>query len=186
MRKVVCSIGVSLDGFVSGPDGGLDWAPPDEELFAALVEEFRGIGAYLLGRRLHALMTVWEGDDAPARSEDELEWGRLWRAVPKVVFSRTLTSVEGSARLATRDLAAEVAHWRTRPGTGEISVGGPELLAAAAAAGLVDEYRVRVHPVVLGGGTPLFPRTEEQVDLELVESRTFRGGVVALRYRVVR
>lgn len=189
-RKVVCSMGVSLDGYVVGPDGGFDWSTPDEEVFRAATDEVRHLGVHFLGRRLYETMSYWETadqDPSLAASAPELEFAAIWRRLPKVVFSTTLPSVQGSrTELANGDLAEEVARWRAEPGEGDIAVGGAGLIAAAAAAGVVDEYRLRVHPVLVGGGTPFFPRDERRVDLELVETRTFGARVVSLRYRVVR
>ncbi len=103
-----------------------------------------------------------------------------------MVFSTTLSAVQGTARLASGGLAAEVERWRAEPGEGDIAIGGATLAAEAAASGLIDEYRARVYPVLVGGGIPFFPQRERQVDLELVESRTFSSGVVYLRHRVTR
>jgi dihydrofolate reductase len=185
VHDVTCSMSASLDGFATGPDGGLDWAVPDEEVFRYATDEVRRAGVHLLGRRLHEAMLVWEtADRDPSRTDAEREFAALWQRLPKVVFSSTLAAVEGSsARLATGSLEEEVARLRAEPGNGDIAVGGPALAAAAAAAGLVDEWRVRVHPVLVGGGTPLFPHHEQRVGLDLVETRTFGSGVVLLRYR---
>jgi dihydrofolate reductase len=103
-----------------------------------------------------------------------------------VVFSRTLSAVRGNARLATGSLAEEIARLRAEPGQGEIAIGGAALAAEAAELGLIDEYRARVYPVLVGGGIPYFPRGERRVDLELVETRTFSSNVVYLHYRVAR
>jgi dihydrofolate reductase len=102
------------------------------------------------------------------------------------VFSTTLSAVQGNARLASGGLAEEIVRLRAEPGEGDIAIGGATLAAEAAALGLIDEYRVVVHPVLVGGGTPFFPRRERRVDLELVETRIFSSRVLYLRYRVVR
>ncbi|MGH8890781.1 MAG: dihydrofolate reductase family protein, partial [Acidothermaceae bacterium] len=115
-----------------------------------------------------------------------LEWAAIWNALPKVVFSTTLSAVQGNARLAAGDVSEEIAQLRAEPGEGDIAIGGAALAADAAALGLIDEYRARVHPVLVGGGIPYFPRSERRVDLELVETRTFSSSVVYLRYRVAR
>lgn len=187
MGPVVCSLSVSLDGFLVGPDGGFDWAAPSEEVFAFATDEVRAVGVHLLGRRLYETMRYWDtAPDDPALGEDERAFAALWNALPKVVLSRTLTSVEGSYALATGDLAAEVTRWRAEPGPGAVAVGGADLLASAAALDLVDEYRLRVCPVLVGGGRSLFPQEGRQVDLELVDVRTFASGVVHLHHRVRR
>lgn len=186
MRKVTCSMGVSLDGFFVDADGGLDWSAPSEEVFRSSMDEVRGVGIHLLGRRLYEAMRYWETVDPATLGEAELEWRELWIALPKLVFSRTLTEVEGSHKLATGTLAEEVARLRAEDAPGDIAIGGPDLLAHAAALDLVDEYKVRIYPVLLGAGRPLFPHDGRKVDLELLEARTFDNGVVRLHQRVVR
>ncbi len=186
MRRVTFSMGMSLDGFVIGPDGRFDWTAPDEESYRAAIDEIRGTGVHLLGRRLYETMLYWETADPGSFDDDERAWAAVWNPLPKLVFSRSLTAVQGSARLATGSLTDEVARLRAEPGEGDIALGGATLAAEAAAAGLIDEYRTRVHPVLVGGGTPFFPRAEQRVDLELVDTRTFRSGVVQLRHRVLR
>ena len=103
-----------------------------------------------------------------------------------MVFSTTLSAVQGNARLASGGLAEEIERLRAEPGEGDIAIGGATLAAEAAALGLIDEYRAMVHPVLVGGGIPFFPQRERRVDLELVETRTFSSKVVYLRYRVAR
>ncbi|MFJ1756401.1 dihydrofolate reductase family protein [Kitasatospora sp. NPDC088134] len=186
MRRVTYSMGVSLDGYAMGPDGGFDWAAPDEEVFRFHIEEARGLGAHLMGRRLYETMLYWE-EPGVAADRAERDWVAVWNPLPKVVFSRTLTEVRGTAtRLATGTLAEEIARLRAEPGEGDIALGGPALAAEAAALDLIDEYRPLVHPVLLGGGTPFFPRAARRVDLTLLESRTFTSQVLHLRYRVPR
>jgi dihydrofolate reductase len=187
MRSVTYSMGVSLDGYVVGPDGTFDWTEPDEEVFRFVTEEIRGVGVHLMGRRLYETMLFWEtADQDPSLDESMLEWAAIWKPLPKVVFSTTLSSVQGQARLASAGLAEEIERLRAEPGEGEIAIGGATLAAEVAALGLIDEYRPRVHPVLVGGGLPFFPQRERRVDLELVETQAFRCGVVSLRYRVPR
>ncbi|ROS77990.1 dihydrofolate reductase [Curtobacterium sp. PhB130] len=188
MKLVTYSMGMTLDGYIVGPDGGFDWGAPDAEEFRASIDEIRGIDVHLLGRRLHETMVYWEDPEQATSWDDaEREWADLWNALPKVVFSRTLSSVDASnTRLATVGLAEEIERLRAEPGDGDIAIGGATLAAAAAELGLIDEYRVRVSPVLVGGGIPYFPPTQRQVDLELLDTRTFATGAVALRYRVRR
>ncbi|MGA5639223.1 dihydrofolate reductase family protein [Streptomyces cinereoruber] len=187
MRRVTYSMGVSLDGYIVGPDGGFDWSGPDEEVFRFWIEDIRGVGVHLMGRRLYETMLYWEtADQDPSLDAPTREWVSLWNPLPKVVFSTTLTEVRGNARLASGSVAEEIERLRAEPGEGEIAIGGATLAAEAAAAGLIDEYRAMVHPVLVGGGIPFFPRDERRVDLELVETRTFGAKVVYLRHRVVR
>ncbi|MBW8703752.1 Dihydrofolate reductase [Streptomyces sp. MBT84] len=187
MRSVTYSMNVSLDGYIVGPDGGFDWTPPDEEVFRSWIDEIREVGVHLLGRRLYETMLYWEtADQDPSLDDSRLEWAAVWKRLPKVVFSTTLSAVQGNARLAGDGLAEEIERLRTEPGQGDIAIGGATLAAGAAELGLIDEYRARVHPVLVGGGIPFFPRHERRVDLELVQTRTFNSRVVCFRYRVAR
>jgi dihydrofolate reductase len=183
MRKVIYSMGVSLDGFIAGPDGEIDWSAPDEELHRFHNEQTRELGAHLCGRRLYEVMVYWEtADENPSAAEYELEFARIWKDLPKVVFSKTLEEVAGNARLVRDGVAEEVARLKEQPGK-DLAVGGAGLAATLIELGLVDEFRPFVYPVVLGGGTPFFPALDEKIDLELVETRTFGSRVVYVRYQ---
>lgn len=187
MRKVTYSMGMSLDGFIVGPDGDFQWTVPEPALFQMSIDEVKHVGVHLLGRRLYETMLYWEDvADDPSLDPQEREWTDLWNALPKVVFSRTLTGVVPSARLATGGLAEEIARLRADAGEGDIAIGGADLAAQAADLDLIDEYLVRVFPVLVGGGTPFFALHGRRVDLELVETRTFGSGVVFVHYRVRR
>jgi dihydrofolate reductase len=180
MGQVVFSMGVSLDGFIADPDGEINWTVPDEELFRFHVDQTRELSAHLCGRRLYETMLVWETAPDSQWDPAELEFARIWRALPKVVFSSALEQVEGNTRLATDDVATEVA--KLKEG-GDVAVGGAGLAATLVELDLIDEYRLFVYPVVLGGGTPYFPARAERLNLELIETRTFGGSVVYLRHR---
>ncbi|MEV7571268.1 dihydrofolate reductase family protein [Streptomyces tanashiensis] len=187
MRDVTYAMNVSLDGYIVGPDGSFDWTVPDDEVFRFWIDEIRDVGVHLLGRRLYETMLYWETvAEDPSLDDAQREWISLWNPLPKVVFSTTLSEVQGHARLVSGGLAEEIERLRAEPGDGDIAIGGATLAAEAAASGLIDEYRVMVYPVLVGGGTPYFPRHERRVDLELVETRTFNSKVVYLRYRVDR
>ena len=187
MRSVTYSMSMSLDGYIVGPDGGFNWTPLDPAVFRFWIEEIREVGLHLMGRRLYETMLYWEtADQDPSLGEAELEWAALWKPLPKVVFSTTLSAVLGMARLASGGLAEEIERLRAEPGDGDIAIGGATLAVEAAGLGLIDEYRIVVYPVLVGGGISYFPRREQRVDLELVETRPFGSGVVYLRYRVVR
>jgi dihydrofolate reductase len=187
LRSVTYSMGISLDGYIAGPDGNITAPAPDEEVFRFVIGEIRQVGVHLLGRKLYETMLYWEtADHDPPLDETELEWAAIWKALPKVVFSTTLSEVQGNARLASGSLAEEIERLRAEPAKGDIAIGGATLAAEAAALGLIDEYRARVYPVLVGGGIPFFPQRERRADLELVETRTFSSQVVYLRYRVVR
>jgi dihydrofolate reductase len=181
--KVIYSMGVSLDGFIAGPGGEIDWSAPDDELHRFHNQETLELGAHLCGRRLYEEMTFWEtAHENPSAPEHVIEFARIWQSLPKVVFSTTLETVEGNARLATDGVAEEVARLKEQPGK-DLAVGGAGLASALIELDLVDEYRLFVSPVVLGGGTPYFPARAER--LELVETRTFGSRVVYIRYRRV-
>ncbi|MET7326044.1 dihydrofolate reductase family protein [Streptomyces sp. NPDC005549] len=188
MRRVTYSMNLSLDGFVVDPDGGIDWSDPDPEVFRHFIDELRLTGVHLMGRRLYETMLYWETAEQDASLDAaELEWAALWKALPKVVFSRTLTGVRGTnTHLASGTLAEEIKRRRAEPGDGDIAIGGATLAAEAADSDLIDEYRATVHPVLVGGGTPFFPHHGRRVKLELVENRTFGSGVALLRHRVIR
>src|SRR5437773_5221231 len=186
MRSVTYSMNVSFDGYIVGPDGDFNWTAPDQEVFRFWIDEIRGVGVHLLGRKLYETMLYWDTVDQASLGDAELEWAALWKPLPKVVFSTTLSAVQGSARLASGGLAAEIERLRAEPEEGEIAIGGATLAAEAAELGLIDEYRPMVYPVLVGGGIPFFPQRERRVHLELVETRTFSSRVVYLRYRVAR
>ncbi|MDF3300200.1 dihydrofolate reductase family protein [Streptomyces tropicalis] len=187
MRRVTYSMGVSLDGYIVGPAGDFDWTVPDEEVFRLATDEIRDAGCHLLGRRLYETMLYWETvDQNPSLDFSTLEFAAIWKSLPKVVFSTTLSTVQGNARPASGGLAEEIERLRAEPGEGDIAIGGATLAAEAAALDLIDEYRARVYPVLVGGGIPFFPRRGRRVALELVEARTFSSGVVYLRHRVAR
>jgi dihydrofolate reductase len=187
MRSVTYSMGTSLDGYIVGPDGGFEWAPPDDELFRFAMDQVRELGVHLMGRRLYEAMLHWENvAEDPTLDDAEREWISLWNPLPKVVFSTTLSEVRGNARLATGTVTEEIERLRAEPGDGDIAIGGAGLAATIADAGLVDEYRPKVYPVLVGGGISFYPRAERRVDLETIESRTFDSGVVYLRHRVIR
>jgi dihydrofolate reductase len=177
MHNVIFSMGVSLDGYIAGPGGEFDWSAPDDELHRFHNEQTRELGAHLCGRRLYETMVYWERPD-DSRGATEREFARFWQSLPKIVFSSTLDAVEGNARLAAGDPAEELARLE-----GDIAVGGAGLAATLIERSLVDEFRVFVNPVIVGGGTPFFPAVDRRIELELVETRTFGSRVTYARYR---
>jgi dihydrofolate reductase len=182
MPTLIYSMSVSLDGHIAGADGAIDWAAPDEELMRFHNEQTRELTGHLCGRGLYEDMLAWETAEQTRTEPRELEFARMWKAIPKVVFSTSLTSVQGNARLARGDVADEVAKLKSQAGAGIVSVGGAGLAASLVGENLIDEYRLFVSPVVLGGGTPYFPPLPKRLDLELIETQTF-SQVVYLRYR---
>jgi dihydrofolate reductase len=187
MGRLIYMLNVSLDGYVETPDRSLDWATVDDELHAWFNERTRELDASIYGRRLYEVMAAyWPTAEAdPASTETEREFARIWNAMPKIVFSRTLESVAWNSRLVRGDIGDELARLR-REFTGDLDVGGATLAAEFIRRGLVDKYCLVVHPVVLGAGTPFFPALDSPIPLRLVERREFRSGVTCLGYEVVR
>jgi dihydrofolate reductase len=182
---LIYSMSVSVDGFIADREGGFGWTAPSEELFRfhlALVSE---LGGYLLGRRLYETMLVWETDPSLRETELRAAFADVWCALPKVVFSRTLDSVQGNARLAEASVAEEAAAALDATDK-DVSIGGAGLAAQAFELGLVDELRMFRYPFVVGGGTPFLPPVTEDVPLDLIETRTFGSRVIYERYGRVR
>ncbi len=179
---LVYSMSVSVDGFIADREGAFAWGVPSDGQFRFHTEQVSELGAYLLGRRLYETMQVWQTD--PSLSDDELgaAFAEVWNALPKVVFSRTLDSVEGNARLAEASLAEEVAAALDATDK-DVAIGGAGLAAQAIELGLVDDLRPFRYPIVVGGGTPFLPPVTRAVPLELVETRTFGSRVIFERYR---
>jgi dihydrofolate reductase len=182
MRKLIYSMTMSLDGYIAGPGGNIDWSAPDEELHRFHNDQVRELGVHLLGRRLYETMVYWEtADQDPSASEVTVDFARIWQALPKVVFSKTLDRVEGNTRLASEGVVEEVARLKEEPG-GDLAVGGAGLASELIERNLIDDYHVFICPILLGGGTPYFPAMEQRIELELLETRTFAGGVEYLHY----
>src|SRR3954469_13550691 len=174
-------MGVSVDGFITDREGAFAWTTPSEEQFRFHIEQVRELGGHLCGRRLYETMLVWETDPSMRDTELGAGFADVWCALPKVVFSRTLDSVQGNARLAEASVAEEVAVARDATDK-DVSIGGAGLAAAAVELGLVDELRIFRNPVVVGGGTPFLPPVTEDVPLDLIETRTFGSRVIYERY----
>jgi len=174
---------VSLDGFVETPDHGLDWTVIDEELHAWWGHQVGAMTASLYGRRVYEVMSAYwptyESD--PNATPAMLEFGRVWNAMPKIVFSTSLESVDFNSRLVAGDVGEELAKLRAEF-DGDFDVAGPTLAAEFIKRGLVDEFRPVIHPVVLGGGTPFFPPLDRPIGLKLLETHVFGSGAVCQRY----
>lgn len=181
---LIYSMGVSVDGFITDRGGRFDWTVPGEEQFRFHIAQTLELGRFLCGSRLYQTMLPWETD--PSMRGDELgaEFADAWCGLPKVVFSRTLDSVQGNARLAEASLAEEAAAALHDPDK-DVAIGGAGLAAAAIELDLVDELRMFRNPVVVGGGTPFLPPVTHDLRLALVETRTFGSRVVYERYRRV-
>jgi dihydrofolate reductase len=183
MGRLIYSLNVSLDGFIETPDHSLDWTVVDDELHTWFNDRARGLAASLYGRRLYELMSAYwpTAEDDPAATEPMREFARLWLSIPKIVFSSTLTSVDWNSRLVHGDVGEQLARLRSEF-DGDFEVGGPTLAAAFIRRGLVDEYQLLVHPVILGSGTPFFPPLDAPLRLRLTDTRTFSSGVTYLGY----
>ena len=183
MRTLTYGMSVSLDGYVAAPGDDLGWSTPSDELFQFWSDRVGATDLALYGRRL------WEGmnahwptaDQQPGATPAHVEFARRWRDMPKVVFSSTISAVDGNARLVTGDAVTEMERLKKGDG-GPMDVAGATLASAAMRAGLIDEYAVVTHPVLVGSGKPFFTALDNWVDLALVETRTFPGGVVLSRY----
>jgi dihydrofolate reductase len=187
MGKVVYLMNVSLDGFVETPDHSLDWTKVDDELHTWFNDRQRETDVSVYGRRLWEVMAAYwpTGETNPDSTETMREYARIWNATPHVVFSRELESVEHGARLVRGDVGEVLAKLQ-REFDGVIEVGGPTLAAQFIDRGLVDEYQLVVHPVVLGAGTPFFPPGVSRFDLRLTDTRAFASGAMYLAYEAVR
>jgi dihydrofolate reductase len=181
MSMLIYSMNVSVDGFIADREGAFAWSVPNEEQFRFHTAQVRELGGFLLGRRLYETMLVWETDPSMRDSELDAAFADAWCAIPKIVFTRTLDSVQGNARLAEASVAEEAAA-ALDASDKDVGIGGAGLAAAAIELGLVDELGMFRHPVAVGGGTPFLPPVTEDVKLDLVETRTFGSPVIYERY----
>ncbi len=186
MAKLIYSAIASLDGYVEDEQGKFDWAAPDDEVHAFVNDLERPIGTYLFGRRMYETMVFWEtastSGDQPAVARDFAE---IWRAAEKIVYSRTLKTVSSTRTRLERDFdPAAIRRLKDTSGR-DITVGGAGLAGKAIAAGLVDECHLFLGPIVVGGGKRALP-DNVRAQLELLEERRFKSGVVYLQYAIRR
>jgi dihydrofolate reductase len=187
VAKLVYSAIASLDGFVEDESGGFGWAAPSEELHAFVNDQEREVGTYLYGRRMYETMRYWElpEADSPDKSRASRDYAQIWRGADKVVYSRSLERVETERTRLVREFEPEAVRDLVAASDRDVSIGGPELAAAAFRAGLVDEVHLFLHPVVVGGGKPALPRGVE-LGLELLGVGRFDDGVVHLHHSCTR
>jgi dihydrofolate reductase len=187
MGRVIYLMNVSLDGYVETPDRDLGWTIVDDEVHSWFNDQLRQTDVSLYGRRLYEVMAAYWPTAAsdPAATPVTLEFAALWNAKPIVVFSSTLGSVTSNSRLVRGDVVDEIERLKAAY-EGDLAVGGPTLASALVRRGLVDEYRLVVHPVILGAGTPYFPSLETPIQLRPTETRSFESGVRYLAYVPVR
>jgi dihydrofolate reductase len=184
MRKLIWMMSVSVDGFMEGPDHELDWHMVDDELHRHFNTELSAMGAFLDGRVTYELMAgFWPtADQDPASTETMVEFARIWRDMPKYVYSRTMERAGWNATIVRDVVAEEVTELKAQPG-GDLILGGADLGAAFMRHDLIDEYRIYVHPIIIGQGNPMFRPSDAKLNLVLAETRTFGNGVVLLRYQ---
>ncbi|MFC9944788.1 dihydrofolate reductase family protein [Streptomyces pratensis] len=185
MRKIVLMMSVSLDGFFEGPDREIDWHLVDEELHRHFNEQARAMSAFLDGRVSYELMAeFWPtADSDPSSTPETAEFAEIWRSMPKYVFSRTLDRADWNTTVMRDVVAEDIRALQAEPG-GDMAVGGADLAASFMRLDLIDEFRLYVHPVVLGRGRSLFSSSRETpMSLRLSGTHTFGNGVVLLHYR---
>ena len=175
---------VSLDGYIEGPNRDISWHMVDDELHRYFNEQLSGMGAFLSGRVTYELMAAFwpTADTDPASTEPMIEFARIWRDMPKIVYSKTLRQAGWNTTIVRDVVPEEVAKLKAAPG-GDLALGGADLAASFMRLGLIDEYRIYVHPIVIGAGKPLFPQSGPRVNLQLLETRAFGNGVLLLHYR---
>jgi dihydrofolate reductase len=187
MRRLTFGMNLSLDGYIAAPGDDLGWSVPSDELFQWWSDRVGATGLALYGRRLWDEMSAYwpDADQQPGVTPAQIEYARRWRDMAKVVFSSTISAVDWNARLVTGDAAAEIARLKAEDG-GPMDIGGAALAATAMRAGLIDEYAMVTHPVLLGGGTRFFTALDNWVNLNLVETRAFPDGILLTRYETRR
>jgi dihydrofolate reductase len=182
VAKLIYSAITSLDGYVADRAGRFDWAEPDEEVHVFVNDLERPVGTYLYGRRMYETMVVWESEETVEGQPHFMrDFAEIWRAAEKVVYSRTLDAAESVRTRIERRFDPEAVRQMKATAGRDMSVGGPELAAQALSAGLVDECQLFVVPIVVGGGNKSLP-DDVRLELELLDERRFRKGVVYLRY----
>lgn len=183
MGRLIYSMNLSLDGYVAAPDGGLDWTTIDEEIHSWWNDRMREADAVIWGRRVYELMVgYWPtAESDPAATPAMLEFARVTNPKPKIVFSTTLQSATWNARVVRGDVGRALAGLRDEF-EGDLVLAGPTLASQFVRAGLVDEYRLVVHPAIVGGGLPFFPDLETPIGLRLIDEHRFASGAVSLRY----
>ena len=186
MRKVILMMSVSLDGYIEGPSRELDWQMVDDELHRHFNEQLSEMGGFLDGRVTYELMAgFWPTADAdPSSTPPMVEFARIWRDMPKQVFSTTLERADWNTTVIRDVIPEEILELKAQPG-GDLVLGGADLAASFMRLDLIDEYRLYVHPVLIGRGKPLFPPSQTTIVLTLLETRAFGNGVVLLRYQPV-
>ena len=183
MRKIIMAMSVSLDGFISGPGGEIDWHLVDDELHSHFNENLQQMSAFLDGRVSYELMaSFWPTADAdPTASAPVAEFAGIWRDMPKIVYSTTLQEANWNTAIKRDVDPEEILALKAQSG-GDMAIGGADLAASFIRHDLIDEFWLYVNPIVLGRGKPFFPPSDTRIRLQLAETRSFGNGVVLLRY----
>jgi dihydrofolate reductase len=181
VASLIYSAIASLDGYIEDGKGRFDWAAPDEEVHAFVNDLERPVGTHLYGRRMYETMVYWETDTDDATVARD--YGELWRAAEKVVYSRTLPTVSSERTRIEREFDAAAVKRLKEASRSDISIGGAELAGQAIAEGLVDECHLVLVPILVGGGKRALP-AGVHAELQLLDERRFRSGVVHLHYRL--
>ncbi len=185
MRKVILFVNATIDGYLAGPAGELDWMLPDPEMNQEFTDVLRDrVDTILTGRNAyHAFEEHFRAQAVdPASPPGLVDFANWMIDTPKIVFSRTLSTVSESSRLATGDIPDEIASSRRQPGKDMVLFGGVSTVQQFIEHGLVDEYWIKVYPVALGAGQPLFPNLKHRANLTLVHSKAYDSGILTLRY----
>ncbi|TLM72797.1 dihydrofolate reductase family protein [Pseudarthrobacter sp. NamB4] len=186
MRKIILQNAVSLDGFFEGPGRDISWHRVDEELHQHMNDELSAMGGFIAGRVTHELMAeYWPAADRnPESSPAEAVFARIWRGMPKYVFSRTLTEAPWNTTVIADVVPEHIGELKAQAG-GDLVMSGADLAGTFMRHGLIDEFRIYVQPVVIGQGPRVFQSPDFTADLHLVENRSFGNGVVLLRYEAL-
>ena len=184
MAKLIYSALTSLDGYISDEKGNLDWAEPDEEVHTFVNDLERSAGTYLYGRGMYAVMVAWETLPTTADQPPFInDYAQIWQAADKIVYSRTLPTVSSARTRLERDFDLGALRQLKATVQRDLTIGGPSLAAQALEAGLVDECRLFITPIVVGGGKQFLPN-HINLKLDLLDERRFGNGVIFLRYRI--
>lgn len=187
MKKIIYFVHQSLDGYIEGPNGEFDWPMVGPELSTYGRELDEQVGAILYGRVVWEMMSsFWPQAESMSQDPHDLAYAPIWRAKPKLVVSNTLRQADWNTRVISGDVGSQISAVKQEPGPDVVLMGGQKLAAGLAREGLLDEYRIVVHPVLLGGGRPLFEEQKDRTALTLLESRSFDSRTVLLRYTVAR
>ena len=182
MRKIIVFENVTLDSFMSGPNGEFDWAVQDNEVTQNSKEGNYSIDMFLFGRVTYDIMaSFWP---TPAGKSANPVFANALNTTPKIVFSRTLEKADWNNTRVVKELTKEeILKLKQEPGKNMMIFGSGTLIEQLTNLGLIDEYQLMVNPVILGKGKPLFKGIKDRIHLKLADTKTFKNGVVLLQYQ---